>query len=551
MKSRRHYTLITLLALAGLVGCAATDPAPSPDRVAQSERIILAEMARARGDVDQALAYYAQAIPRSDSEAYARDATLYAMEARAWPDALLLARRWQALAPHSTQAQWYAGRSELLAGDLGASERAFRRWLAASNGEDWGELGRQLQSEPRQWRAWRLMRRMVDEDSGPAAWEAGARMALGLHRLSDVRHYADQALARDSDRRSAEWLQLRARVAQGDAAALARARLLAATGDVSDDLEFVTLLWELNRSEEALSFVQSRVQETGGHSALIYTRALLYTYSGEHEAAMADFRDLMGQGYRVRETWFQMAQVARRSGDHETALNWFDRVLSGDEGVQARVGGVAMLLELGRAAEAWERVDFLSDQLRTLSAEFHLELAPVLAVAGHADRAAALCTETLDSRAENAESYYRCGLALLQADRHHEQGLSWLRKAHDRWPDEPAVLNALGYSLADQGRELRHARRLIRRALDRSPDSGAILDSMGWVEYRLGNKRRALEWLERAWERYPSPEVAAHRVEVRWVKGDREQARQLYREADERWPDEDILRETWQRLIGD
>ncbi len=551
MKSGRHYTLIMLLALAGLIACATTDPAPAPDRVAQSERIILAEMARVRGDVGQALGYYVQAVPLSDSEAYARDATLYAMEARAWPDALLLARRWQVLAPDSLQAQWHAGRSELLVGDLDASERAFRRWLAASDGEDWIELGRQLQSEPRQWQAWRLMRRLLDRDSGAAAWEAGARMALALNRLGDAQRYADQALARDGDRRSAEWLQLRARAGQGDGEALARARLLATGGDVSDELEFVTLLWELNRSEEALNFVQSRVQETGRHPALIYTRALLYTYSGEHDAAMTDFRDLMGQGFRVRETWFQMAQVARRSGDYETALNWFDRVLSGDEEVQARVGGVAMLLELGREAEAWERVRFLGDHLRALSADFYLELAPMLAAASHADRATALCNDILGSRAENAESYYRCGLALLQADRDHEQGLSWLRKAHDHWPDEPTVLNALGYSLADQGRELRHARRLIRRALDRSPDSGAILDSMGWVEYRLGNNRKALEWLERAWQRYPSPEVAAHRVEVHWVKGDRELARQLYREADERWPDEDILRKTWQRLTVD
>lgn len=551
MKPGRHYTLIMLLTLAVVGGCATVDREPEPGSVDRTERILLAEMARSRGNVDQALAYYAEAIPLTGSADYARDATLYALNARAWSDARGFARHWRKLAPDSLRAQWFVGRTELLAGDLAASERAFRRWLAGGIDQDWAELGRQLQSEPRQWRAWRLMRRLVRQEDSAGAWEAGARMALALHRLDDARHYADQALAKDADRRSAEWLRLRARAGGGDEAALGQARLLAATDDLGDQLEFVTLLWELDRGAEALSFIQSRITETGRNAALVYTRALLHADAGDHDAAMRDLRYLMGQGFRVRETWFQMAQVARRAGEYETALNWFDRILSGEDEILARVGGVAMLLELGHEAEAWERVDILTEQLREAATEFRLELAPVLAAHSHVERAADLCTDILASRAANADSYHRCGLALLQADRGHSQGLEWLREAHSRWPEEPELLNALGYSLADQGRELRQARRLITRALKKSPDSGAILDSMGWVEYRLGNQREALQWLERAWERYPSPEVAAHLLEVRWAVADGERAGDLYREAGDRWPDNDMLRETWQRLTGD
>ncbi len=65
-------------------------------------------------------------------------------------------------------------------------------------------------------------------------------------------------------------------------------------------------------------------------------------------------------------------------------------------------------------------------------------------------------------------------------------------------PDQPAVLNYLGYVLADHERELPEAERLVRRAVEQDPDNGAFLDSMGWVLFRLGRFTQAREQLERA-----------------------------------------------------
>lgn len=73
-----------------------------------------------------------------------------------------------------------------------------------------------------------------------------------------------------------------------------------------------------------------------------------------------------------------------------------------------------------------------------------------------------------------------------------------MRAVLERRPDDPAVLNFLGYLLADRNLKLDEAAELVRRALEYEPDNGAFVDSMGWVYYRLGRLQDAREQLERA-----------------------------------------------------
>src|SRR3546814_12187439 len=77
--------------------------------------------------------------------------------------------------------------------------------------------------------------------------------------------------------------------------------------------------------------------------------------------------------------------------------------------------------------------------------------------------------------------------------------------------------NALGYTYADQNRLLDEAEDLLERALDLDPDNPYILDSVGWYLFRVGDYEAAIEYLERSYRQLPSAVVAAHLGEVLWA----------------------------------
>jgi CHAT domain-containing protein/Flp pilus assembly protein TadD len=93
--------------------------------------------------------------------------------------------------------------------------------------------------------------------------------------------------------------------------------------------------------------------------------------------------------------------------------------------------------------------------------------------------------------------FYARGICYERSDRWDEAEAD-LRKALEFNPDEPHVLNYLGYSLADRNSNMDEAVRMVRRAVEKMPDDGYTVDSLGWIYYRTGNYDEALKTIERA-----------------------------------------------------
>ncbi len=120
----------------------------------------------------------------------------------------------------------------------------------------------------------------------------------------------------------------------------------------------------------------------------------------------------------------------------------------------------------------------------------------------------------------------------------HERAKDWPRaeadflRALDLSPEQPYVLNYLGYSWADQGRELARARRMLERAVELRPYDGHIVDSLGWVLFRQGDYAGAVRWLERAVELLPrDPVINDHLGDAYWVVGRHLEARFQWQRA--------------------
>jgi tetratricopeptide (TPR) repeat protein len=99
-------------------------------------------------------------------------------------------------------------------------------------------------------------------------------------------------------------------------------------------------------------------------------------------------------------------------------------------------------------------------------------------------------------------------------------------------PDQPFVLNYLGYSWADMGQNLTQAREMIEKAVQRRPNDGAIIDSLGWVMLRQGEVAEAVKMLERAVELTPEDaSVNGHLGDAYWAAGRKLEATYQWRRA--------------------
>jgi len=116
------------------------------------------------------------------------------------------------------------------------------------------------------------------------------------------------------------------------------------------------------------------------------------------------------------------------------------------------------------------------------------------------------------------------------------------RKALELYPDQPQVLNYLGYSWVDQGTNLKEALEMIQKAVDLRPSDGYIVDSLGWAYYQLGRYDDAVREMERAVSLKPEdPVLNDHLGDVYWRVGRKLEATYQWRTARDLKPDPDVL----------
>jgi tetratricopeptide (TPR) repeat protein len=124
-----------------------------------------------------------------------------------------------------------------------------------------------------------------------------------------------------------------------------------------------------------------------------------------------------------------------------------------------------------------------------------------------------------------------------------------LKMALKLFPDQPHVLNYLGYSWIDQGINLDEGMRMIRRAVEQRPDDGYIVDSLGWAYYRIGKYDDAVKNLERAAELKPDdPTINDHLGDVYWKIGRVLEARFQWAHARDLKPEPEDLTKIMQKL---
>ncbi|MER9682306.1 tetratricopeptide repeat protein [Mesorhizobium sp. M0184] len=151
--------------------------------------------------------------------------------------------------------------------------------------------------------------------------------------------------------------------------------------------------------------------------------------------------------------------------------------------------------------------------------------------------------------AANWNIFYQRGIA-------YERLKEWpkaepnFRKALELYPDQPQVLNYLGYSWVDKNMNLKEGLAMIQKAVDLRPSDGYIVDSLGWAYYRLGQFDDAVREMERAVSLKPEdPVLNDHLGDVYWRVGRKLEATFQWNQARDLKPDPDVLAALQQKLM--
>ena len=142
----------------------------------------------------------------------------------------------------------------------------------------------------------------------------------------------------------------------------------------------------------------------------------------------------------------------------------------------------------------------------------------------------------------NWTTYYFRGIC-FERDKQWGKAEADMKKALELYPEQPHVLNYLGYSWIDQGIHLEDGMGMIKRSVEQRPDDGYIVDSLGWAYYRIGNFDEAVKNLERAVELKPvDPTINDHLGDVYWKVDRMLEAKFQWSHARDLKPDPDELK---------
>jgi len=542
---------------AGQADAAARESAAEPPREPTSEevmyRVFAAEYLGAEGDLEGAVGEYLEAAMVSDDPEIARRATRVAFAAEAWQQAAMAADRWALLDPDNVAAHESAAAAMLSVGDyLGAEFQLMQILdLMDDSTEGWllvsGLLARSADPVQADAALEQILAQRQHVSSGDVFY-ARSQLAAQSRKLQQAFELARQAVEQDPER--VEFLTWSARLALNlrlpdTALEYVRRAWQLEPEDHDLAMAYADLLARTGNPDEARAVMEGMAQAPD----VMFARIMFEIVAAERAAAVALYGELQAMTFAdAAELAYYQAQAAEALGFDQQAIDYYGRVSNGQRALAAAIRRAELMAQSGDMAGARGSLAELRLQTNELVIEESwLAEARILREAGSRDQAFHLLDEAVEQLPQSIPILYT--RALLAAE------LGWvdvaerdLREIIARQPENAAALNALGYTLADQTERYDEAEALIRQAYILQPQEPSIIDSMGWIAFRQGRYAEAEEYLRRAWKIDQNPEIGAHLGEVLWVSGKQDEAVKAWRDAQAIDSQNAVLLETLERL---
>ena len=562
-----------LLGILSLSGCASLQVGGSQQsddsiqiRKAQSEKydaqsdlmyqVLVGELSGQLGDVERALEHYVNAAQISDDPAVAERATRIAMFAKNWNAGLIAAKRWEALVGSNLEISQILGVMELRNGNIDGAVPHFEKIMIAADdspAKGYSIIGAVLAREPDAEASLALLQKLVNKNfENPYGHLTMASLAFQARDFQRTIDESEIALGFKPDLIEARAMRAQALMNLDETdKALAEMKIIVEEEPGNREMRtaYSRMLIGAERYDEAITEFELLLRENPNDGELIYRLGLLYLQKEQYGKAKVKFQRLVDRKQRVDEAHYYIGRAEEEQKNYVEAIDEYEKVPEGQYYIDAKARVASIYAERDDIGKAQS---YLKDLRRSLSSpEAIIEVYLVEGQLLHDEKlfvaAMDLYSEGLQEFPGHSDLLYARALMAEEIDRIDllEADLR-LILAED--PNNASALNALGYTLADHNSRVDEALGYIKKALEIRPDDPAVMDSMGWVQFRLGNYAEAETYLRKAFEILEDTEIAGHLVELFWAQGNYDEARKIMNDMLERYPDDEYILELKQRL---
>ena len=542
---------------------AVVEPAPvppTPERPFSRETLyslLAAEIAGSRQQFDIALSNYAQQAKETRDPQVAERATMIARFLREDEIAMESAVIWAEAAPNNSEALANASMTLMQNGRHFEAFEMSRRLLDKGEETLFQNIAANATNLTDEERAALLQKYLDQLTTHPTDEQLLVGTGILLQqqeKLDQALGYAQSALKQNASSIPAAILEANLlHQLKRDEEAIARmtALLEQYPDNIRLRLQYARILThhDLGLAQEQFEIL---VEQSPNDGDLLLSLGIIALERQDTETAIVAFEKLLDRDQHISTAHYYLGRLAEDRNDTETALIHYLQVEQGNDFLPATVNLLNIMIRSGDLLSATEHMKRTLNRFPDQASGLNLIHAQTLVKYGYLDAAETVLNRTLKTTPAAEQSNLLFARAMLYDQRNQIAAAEKdLRTVLAQEPDNAAALNALGYILTDKTTRFDEARELLVKAYTLNPTDPAIIDSVGWLHYRTGNYPEALAYLRRAYDAYQDAEIAAHLGEVLWVIGEKDEARQIWKDALKLTPDSEVITSTIQRLKAD
>jgi tetratricopeptide (TPR) repeat protein len=318
--------------------------------------------------------------------------------------------------------------------------------------------------------------------------------------------------------------------------------------DRSLRLSYARLLVQNKKYRLARAQFQTLIEQDPQDWETLYSIALLDTQMKNFSQAIVAYTKLVSAEQRIDESQYNLGLIYQEQDNLSKAVEHLRQVRIGTNNfLVAQQQATRLSIRSGHLDDAHSWLSQLSRGQPRLEVLFTTIESSVLIQEGHAPKAEQLLNTALNKFPNETDLLF-ARVLYYDSIANQEGSERDLRQIIRLLPENSRALNHLGYMLADQTDRYQEALELIERAIAVTPDDPAIIDSLGWALYKLGRHEEALVQMRRAFAAFPIDEVASHLGEVLWALDRKEEALRVWQDALEVEPESPIIKEAMERL---